>query len=128
MLRRVGQSSAETPDSAIAELGFPAIDQPFAQDDRPAGVRFYKGRASFFHPYALLEGMRLEGEVLTLSFAKAEVSVVGRGLHALYVCLSQQRVTSIVEQGERYASSSDAPMHVSRIIETLKHRAPEAQA
>ena len=119
MLRRLGQSSPDTPEPA-AQVAFPALDQPFLIEERPPGLRCYRGRASFYHPYALLQGMHLADDTLTLSFATAEVSVTGRGLHALYVHLSAHNVAAIIEQGERYAAGSEAPAHIHRITETLK--------
>ena len=119
MLRRLGQPSLETPEPAAA-VGFPSLDQPFLLEDRPPGIRFYQRRASFYHPYSLLQGMHLADDTLTLSFATAEVSITGRGLHALYVHLSAQNVAAIIEQGERYAAGSEAPIHINRITETLK--------
>lgn len=120
MLRRSDQAATDAPDPAAPDVGFPALDPPFVLDDRPAGVRFYQGSTSFYHPYALLQGMHLGAEALALSYASAEVSITGRGLHALYVQLSRQRVAAVIEQGERYADSSDAPVHVNRITETLQ--------
>jgi hypothetical protein len=119
MLRRIGQASEAAPEPAAAAVGFPALDQPFLLDERPPGVRFYKGRASFYHPYAVLQAMHLADDTLMLSFATAEVSVTGRGLHALYVHLSTQSVAAVIEQGERYAADPAAPVHVNRITETL---------
>lgn len=120
MLRRPGQGSPDASESGAQETGFPTLNEAFALDDRPCGIRFYKGRTGFYHPYALLQSMRLEGEELTLSFATAEVSITGRGLHALFVHLSEQRVATVIEQGERYAGNSEAPVYVNRISEVTK--------
>src|SRR6187431_1859277 len=99
MLRRAGQSSPEPPAPMPEDAGWPALDDPFGLEDRPPGVRFYQGRESCFHPYGLLQFMRLSGEELTLSYVTAEIIIQGRGLHGLYVHLAGYRVARIVEQG-----------------------------
>jgi hypothetical protein len=83
-------------------------------------MRFYRDQSSFWLPYHLLQGMRCEGNTLTLTFAPADVVVEGRGLHALYVELAQQGVCRIVEQGDRYAEASDAATYIRRIVEIPK--------
>ncbi len=115
MLRRLGQTTTDSPTSSSDEVAFPSLDQAFRLEEHSTGVRFYQGRASSYHPYALLQGMSLKADVLTLVFADAEVIVRGRGLHALYVHLAAQRVAHIVEQGERYAALVDAPVFVAKI-------------
>ncbi len=118
MLRRLGQSTADSPASESDEAAFPSLDEAFGLGEHPIGVRLYQGRASFFHPYALLQGMTFKADVLTLVFADAEVIVRGRGLHGLYVHLAGQRVAWVVEQGERYAAVGDTPAHVAKIERT----------
>ena len=118
MLRRPGQS--ESPAVSSDEAAFPSLDEPFALEERPSGVLFYKGRESFFHPYALLQSMRLQGERLALSFATVEVVITGRALHALYVHLASHRVARIIEQGERYLGASEVATFIRRIEETPK--------
>lgn len=118
MLRRPGQS--ESPILSSDEAAFPSLDEPFALEDRPSGVLFYKGRESFFHPYALLQSMNLNGDRLTVSFVTAEVVITGRALHALYVHLASHRVARMVEQGERYLGASEAALFIRRIEETPK--------
>ena len=102
---------AAIPDS----IGFPTGDQPYAVDERPAGVLFYQAKESFFLPYLLLHAMQLTADKLTLTFAPADVVIEGHGLHSLYVQMAAQRVSRVVEQGERYADIADAPVHISRI-------------
>ena len=122
MLRRLGQPSADSPASAADETAFPSRDKPFGLGDHPPGVRFYKGRAGFFHPYALLQSMSYQAELLTLVFVGADVTVAGRGLHGLYVHLAEHQVAWIVEQGERYESASDAATHIRQIVEVVKEQ------
>ena len=120
MLRRPDQVTAETEGQPSPETAFPPPEPPFALEDRPLGVRFYKGRTSYLHPYALLQAARLEDERLTLLFADADVIITGRGLHALYVHLASQRLARVVEQGERFAAATESPVHVARIEEIAK--------
>jgi hypothetical protein len=91
------------------------------------GVLFYQGKTSFFLPYHLLQTMRYEPERLILVFASDEVSVVGRGLHELYVQLAAQRVCRIMEQGERYASVSEAATLIGRIERTPRNKSEQQQ-
>jgi hypothetical protein len=122
MLRRLGQPSADDQASTSDETGFPSLDKPFGLEDHPPGIRFYKGRTSFFHPYALLQSMRYQTDLITLSFVDADVTVAGRGLHGLYVHLAEHQVAWIVEQGERYESASDAAAHIRQIVEVVKEQ------
>lgn len=80
-----------------------------------AGVHFYALKETFYLPYGALQTMRLSEESLTLVFATDEVGITGRGLHALYVHLADQRVKRVHEQGERYRELSEAPVFVERI-------------
>jgi hypothetical protein len=107
--------------------GFPNPEQPYTTDERPVGVLFYQGKTSFFLPYHLLQTMRYEPERLILVFASDEVSVVGRGLHELYVQLAAQRVCRIMEQGERYASVSEAATLIGRIERTPRNKSEQQQ-
>jgi len=118
MLRRPDQT--DSPAVSADETAIPSLDEPFVLASRPLGVRFYQGRESFFHSYALLQSVRLQSERLILSFATAEIIITGRALHALYVHLAEQRIACIVEQGERYAKASDAVTFIRRIEETPK--------
>ena len=115
MLRRFGEASPESPATPTADTAFPGLEQAFTLQERSLGVRFYRGRESFFHPYVLLQSLTLKDELLTLAFANAEVTVAGRGLHSLYVHLADQRVAAIVEQGERYGAVSEAAVHITKI-------------
>ena len=114
MLRRLDEPPAESPVAAT-EAAFPSLETPFVLEERPAGIRFYRGRSSVFHPYALLQTMRYSTDALTLTFGDADVVLHGRGLHELYVALARQRVALIVEQGGRFALGSDATLHITRI-------------
>jgi len=115
MLRRSGQ--AEVSPESSNEGAYPSLAEPFLLEERSSGVCFYKGRESFFYPYALLQSMSLRGDKLTLSFSSAEVVITGRALHALYVHLASHRVARIIEQGERYAGTSEAGTFVCGIEE-----------
>lgn len=118
MLRRLNESLTEPPPASSEAAAFPSLELPFVLEDRPCGIRFYQGRTSFFHPYALLQSMRYNADTLTLVFVDADVVLRGRGLHELYVRLAGQRVAWVVEQGDRYAVASDAAVHISRIEHT----------
>ena len=120
MLRYSDQSPPEIASRRADETAFPPLEPAFALDDHPPGVRFYKGGKSFFHPYALLQAMHLDGERLTVTFVDVDIIITGRGLHAIYVHLASQRLARVVEQGDRYAAASDGPVHVARIEEIEK--------
>ena len=121
-VRTEANRSGEPALSTAADVEVPGIDQPYSTGERPPGVRFYRGRTSFWLPYFLLQGMRYEAEKVTLQFASEDVVIDGRGLHGLYVELARQAVARVVEQGERYASISDAATHVTRISEIPRTR------
>ena len=104
-----------TPGTGASD--YPDQEQPFFLDERPAGIAFYWPKTSRFHPYALLQSMTWAEDAITLSFTSADVVVTGRGLHALYVLLTTQRVARIIEQGARYAATSTATTVVERITE-----------
>ena len=107
---------ASTARPAGAELaGFPGVEQPYATDDRPVGILFYRAKESFFLPYLLLQAMQCRSDQLTLTFASDDVTITGRGLHELYVQLAAHRVWRVVEQGERYAEVSEAALFVAGI-------------
>ncbi len=125
-LPRAGPGLAVTP-LPPAVGGFPSPEQPYATDERPVGVLFYQGRTSFFLPYHLLQTMRYEPDRMTLVFASDDVAVVGRGLHELYVQLAAQRVSRITEQGERFASLSEAATLISRIERTPRTNSDQQQ-
>lgn len=134
MLRgRIDPSPAPTasvptaPAAPSATTGFPAPDQAYATDERPAGILFYKANASFWLPYHLLQTMHCQADRLVLTFATDEVVLVGRGLHELYVHLARQAVFRIVEQGERYAQVSEAAVLVTRIDRTPTEREEKQQ-
>ena len=59
--------------------------------------------------------MRLGEDSLTLVFATDEVVIAGRGLHALYLHLADQKVKRVHEQGERYRELSEAPVFIEKI-------------
>jgi hypothetical protein len=120
MLRRPDHVTGESERPSVPETAFPPLEPAFALEERPFGVRFYKGRASVLHPYALLQTARLEDDRLTLIYVGAEVTLTGRGLHALYVHLASQRLARVVEQGERCAAAVEGPVHVARIEEIRK--------
>lgn len=112
--------SGATLISRAPEIPSVASDQPYATGDRPMGVMFYRAKESFFLPYSLLQAIRFEQEKLTLSFVSGDVEIEGRGLHQLYVELAAQTVSRIVEQDERYACTSEAPIFIARITEIPK--------
>lgn len=115
-------SGKEAPPPSPVTTGFPARDQAYATDERPAGILFYPARSSFWLPYHLLQTMHCQGDRLVLVFATDEVVLIGRGLHELYVHLARQAVWRIVEQGERYAALSDAAVFVARLERTPKEQ------
>ena len=108
----VDAGAAVNPSPAA---GFPPPDQAYATEERPSGILFYLAKESFWLPYHLLQTMQCQPDRLTLTFATDELVLVGRGLHELYVHLARQSVWRIVEQGERYAQVSEAPVFVTRI-------------
>jgi hypothetical protein len=124
MLRGKSEPLEETPPpyGSKIEGGFPGIDVPFLTEDHPIGIAFYRARESFFMPYHLLQRMRCRAEQLKLTFATCDVVIIGRGLHQIYTQLAAQRVSRIVEQGERYAGVGDALVHVGRIQEIPKQK------
>ena len=118
-----GSGKASTAKPAAAEVaGFPGVEQPYATDERPCGILFYRGKESFYLPYHLLQAMHCQPQQLTLTFAADDVVLTGRGLHELYVQLAAQRVWRVVEQGERYAKVSEAALFVATIARTLRER------
>ena len=82
MIRRLNES--DSPPVPSDDSAFPSLEQPFALEERPPGVRFYIGRTSWFHPYALLQNMNYTADSLKLVFADTDVVIRGRGLHELY--------------------------------------------
>ena len=80
-----------------------------------AGVHFYGLKETFYLSYSTLQSMRLGEESLTLVFVTDEVVIEGRGLHALYVHLAEQKVKRVHEQGERYQEMSESPVFIQRI-------------
>ncbi len=114
-----GPDAVSTAKPAAPEAaGFPGLDQPYATDERPAGILFYHGRESFYLPYHLVQSMHCQPEQLTLTFATDDVVITGRGLHELYVQLAAQQVWRVVEQGKRYAAVSEAALFVASIERT----------
>jgi hypothetical protein len=124
MLRGKSEPLEETPPSygTKVEAGFPGIEVPFLMDEHPIGIAFYRAKDSFFMPYHLLQRMRCQPEHLTLTFATCDVVITGRGLHQIYTQLAAQRVSRIVEQGERYAEVGNALVHVGRIQEIPRQK------
>ena len=122
MLRRQNEIEIAPPGSGPAlapppatDSGFPGTDQPCAAEEHPAGILFYHGKLSFFLPYHLLQTMRYEPDKLTLVFATDNVELSGRALHALYVQLARQKISRIVEQGERYAALAGDSLFIARL-------------
>ena len=114
MLRRID----DAPEKIVPPSGdasFPSLEQPFVLEERPPGIRFYQGRTSFFHPYALLQSMSYTADLLKLVFADADVVIRGRGLHELYQRLAEHRVACIMQQGSRFVDASAMTPHISRI-------------
>lgn len=126
MLRGTNESNKllETPPvyGAKTEGAFPGLEQPFSTEEHPVGLLFYRLKQSFFYPYSLLQTMRYEEGKITLAFATADVSIEGRGLHQLYTLLAAQRVSRIVEQGQRYAGVSEATLHIRKIDEIPREK------
>src|SRR5258708_2407046 len=81
---------------------FPGVEQAFETGERPPGILFYRAKESFWLPYHLLQCMEFQPDKLKLMFAGDDVVIAGRGLHRLYVELSRQTISRVVEQGERY--------------------------
>jgi hypothetical protein len=111
-----------TPPALLVTTGFPGRDQAYATDERPPGILFYQAEESFWLPYHLLQAMQCRPDRLALAFASDDVVLIGRGLHELYLQLARQAVWRIVEQGERYAGISNAPVFVARIERTAADR------
>ncbi len=94
----------------------PPADSAFASEpERPAGIRFYRAKESFFLPYSLLQAMQWRGERVTLTFVTDDVMIDGQGLHSLYVQLSEFKVAHVREQGQREADATDSTVHVTKI-------------
>lgn len=129
MLRGRNEKPLSAGAGALPANAYPATEEPFATDERPPGIAFYKGKGSFFLPYALLESMRFQPEKITLFFPSAEVGIEGRGLHQLYTQLAAQKVSRIVEQGERYEQAAEAAVFIRRIDELPRsQKAKDARA
>ena len=124
MLRRLNET--ETPPVAPTDSAFPSVDQPFVLEERPPGIRFYAGRASWFHPYALLQNMTYTADSLKLVFADIDVLIRGRGLHELYRRLADHRVACIVERGQQLVSDTEDITCITRIEHStrLKKKPP----
>ena len=125
MIRRLNET--EEPLVVSSDSAFPSPDQPFTLEDRPPGVRFYVGRTSWFHPYALLQNMTYTADTIFLAFADTDVVIHGRGLHELYRRLADYRVASIVEQGGRQAVAAETSTIIIRIehARRLKKKQPQ---
>ncbi len=95
-------------------------EEPYSTEERPPGIAFYKGKESFFFPYALLESMQFQAGKITLSFAPAIVVVESRGLHRIYALLAAQKISRLVEQGERHEEAFETTLYVRRIDEIPK--------
>lgn len=107
-----GSESTIRQDAGAAEEGL-----PFALEDRPPGVAFYRAKESFYHPYALLQSMRWQEAKLTLRFATLDVEITGRGLQIIYAHLAAHRLARLTEQGDRYAAVATTAVYVNRIAE-----------
>ena len=94
---------------------WPGGETAFDTAERPAGIRFYQVKESFFRPDVLLRGLTLTETQLTLMFADDEVLIQGRGLHAVYVAAAEQRLAWLCAQGERGAAAGDGPVGISRL-------------
>jgi len=134
MLRRRTQIENHPPGSqpklvpaAPADAGFPGTDQPYGTDEHPTGVLFYHGRLSFFLPYHLLQTMRYDPDQLLLVFATDNVTLTGRGLHALYVQLAKQKVFRVVQQDERFAAIAGDSLFIARIEREQRTRDKSAE-
>ena len=125
MIRRLDE--AESPPIPSDDAALPSLEQPFALEERPPGVRFYIGRTSWFHPYALLQNMNYTADSLKLVFADTDVVIRGRGLHELYRRLADHRVACIVEQGPRHATASEAATLISRIEHSTRLKKKQQQ-
>ena len=91
-------------------------------EDRPPGIRFYVGRASWFHPYNLLQSMNYTADSLKIVFASTDVVIRGRALHELYRRLADHRVASVVEQGQRHGTAAEGTTLISRIEHTVRSK------
>jgi hypothetical protein len=120
MIRRLNES--ETSPVAASDSVFPSLGQPYTLEERPPGIRFYVGRASWFHPYALLQNMSYTTDSLKIVFADTDVVIRGRGLHELYRRLADYRVASVVEQGLRHGVAAQAATLISRIEHSTRSK------
>ena len=120
MIRRLNES--EPPPVAASDSAFPSLDQPFTLEDRPPGIRFYVGRASWFHPYLLLQSMSYTADSLKIVFAGTDVVIRGRGLHELYRRLAEHRIAAVVEQGLRHGVAAENTTLISRIEHTIRSK------
>ncbi len=128
MIRRLNES--EAAPVAAPDSGFPSLEQPFTLEERPLGIRFYVGRASWFHPYILLQSISYTADSLKIVFAGTDVVIRGRALHELYRRLADHRVASVVEQGLRHGIADENTTLISRIEHTVRSKkkttAPES--
>ena len=82
----------EARHSRLPTSGDPAFT---VDSNRAVGIRFYPARGAFFLPYALLQSTDWTGEALVLNYATDTVTLVGSGLHELFVEISEHRVNRI---------------------------------
>lgn len=94
---------------------WPGGETGFETAERPAGIRFYRAKDSFFRPYVMLRGMSLTETQLTFTFADDEVLVQGHGLHAVYVAAAEQRLAWLCVQRESIAAAGSSPVAISHI-------------
>jgi hypothetical protein len=122
MLRRKSPSDSTAAAQPPAKdlVLYPDLAAPFVLGYAPVGVHFYRPKEAFYLPYASLQAMRLDGELLTLSFATDEVVIEGRGLHSLYAHLAEQKVKRVQEQGERYEQVDDGGTFIRSIERRLR--------
>lgn len=98
MLRPFQQSAEEWEAPIDAQGGIPSQQTAFETEDRPAGIRFYRPRDTFFFPYHALQWISLGDQRISLRFPENDVVIEGQALHRLYVALAQQRVSVVVQQ------------------------------
>ncbi len=115
------------PPPSGEDTGIPSVEQPYATGERPPGIVFYRAKNSFWLPYHLLQRMEFEADQLKLVFATEDIVIRGRSLHPLYIELTRQTVSRIVEQGERYAALSEAGTLVSGIERSPHMDDPQQQ-
>lgn len=116
MLRTHPTNAADFGDPrAEAANAFPSVDEPFASQDRAAGVLFYQAKQGFFLPYHCLQSMDFTGSRIALEFPRETVVITGRGLHGLALGIARQSITRVVEQGDRGSAGATSIARIRRI-------------